>query len=393
MKQNKDGTSEMTDSFQENTAAGSDDILPIMLSDASTNEIFKTFGGKGNDGGKSILKINEREMIIVGSKKQKGIWSDVWIIKIETNGNKIWEKVFGGDHIDWGEDISSYDLKSFYIAGTTYSYGAGKGDIYLMKIDKDGNKLWEKYFGGLDWEGSERCLALSDGCVIAGWTSSQGEGKQEIYIMKTDPEGRLKWETLVKGTKMDDYANSICSTEDGFLVAGAKSRDVDTKNIWILKLNTKGKILWDRVYGEKYHCEAKDIIQDNSGFLVIGSKTTPARNKDIWIFKIDKQGTILWEKVYGSDQDEEPNKIIRTKKGNYMICGYTQNIKSRKKDIIILNINGKGEKIREFHWDRSKADEAEDITAIGTNEYIITGAVEMDDEDKKDLLFLKVFLK
>ncbi|MBN1898209.1 MAG: hypothetical protein JW827_05490 [Spirochaetes bacterium] len=356
-----------------------------------TDKEVITYGGEEDDYGKSILKISSDRYMVVGSTKAKGSWSDVWVLLINRQRDTLMSKTFGGPHIDWGESICSMDNHFFYIIGTTYSFGKGNGDIYIIKIDQEGHKIWEKTYGGREWDGAECSLAVKDGILICGWSSSTGKGRQDLYILKIDENGNRLWDHTF-GTGHDDYATGICEVPDGYIVIGSISLSPKNKDLWILKIDKNGNRLWDKNYGEENDDTGQDIISVSGGYLIAGSKNLKGQNKDIWIMKINSLGEIIWEKTYGGLKDDIPKRILKAD-GHYLVAGYSEDINTKKKNIFVLTLDESGNKKDDFTWGPTGDDEAEDMVPIEDNLFLITGATVSPDNGKKDLLFLKFFWK
>ena len=113
---------------------------------------------------------------------------DVYLIKTDENGNEQWSKTFGGSEFDAGYSVQQVADGGFIIAGLTESYGAGEGDVYLIKTDESGNELWSKTFGGVGNDSGYSVNQVADkGLIIAGWTSSFGAGFSDVYLTYYKP--------------------------------------------------------------------------------------------------------------------------------------------------------------------------------------------------------------
>ncbi|MCD6220092.1 PQQ-binding-like beta-propeller repeat protein, partial [Candidatus Calescamantes bacterium] len=161
-------------------------------------EWIKTFGGSGYDLPQphALQTLPDGNIIIAGDTYSYGAGlSDIYVIKIDKDGNKIWEKTFGGRGIDLVNALQTLPDGNIIIAGVSESYGAGYSDIYVIKIDKDGNKIWEKTFGESKDDEANALQVLPDGnIIIAGVTESYGAGGQDFYVIKIDKDGNKIWE-------------------------------------------------------------------------------------------------------------------------------------------------------------------------------------------------------
>jgi len=146
---------------------------------------------KINDEAYSIQQTKDKGYIVVGWTESfsKG-GSDVYIIKLNENGDKVWEKTFGGKNNDWGLSIQQTNDSGYIVAGVTESFGFGGKDVYIIKLNKNGNKAWEKTYGGIDRDEALSIWQTCDGgYIIAGFTLSFGSGGYDVYVIKINEEG------------------------------------------------------------------------------------------------------------------------------------------------------------------------------------------------------------
>src|ERR1035437_159631 len=131
------------------------------------------------------------------------------------------EKVFGGLNEDYGLSVKQTFDKGYIIAGASSSYGAGNSDVYLMKLDSNGNFKWRNTFGGANVNWGYYVQQTTDsGYVIAGFTNSVGHGGYDMYLIRTNSIGDTLWTKTYGGTDWD-FAYSVSQTSDGgFIVAG-----------------------------------------------------------------------------------------------------------------------------------------------------------------------------
>ncbi len=220
----------------------------VLKLDASGSKTWEqTFGGAGDDKIESIVQTSDGGFAVAGHTRSKdAVNYDLSVVKLNGSGNKTWEQTFGGSANDTGKSIIQTSDGGFAVLGkTSSSKSAGFDDLWVLKLNGLGNKTWEKLLGGdnLDTPGS--IIQTRDGdFVVAGHTASKGAGKTDVWILKLSASsGNIVWENTF-GTSVTELASSIIQTSDGgFAVAAYRTIGSSiTHDFWILKLDEHGDL-------------------------------------------------------------------------------------------------------------------------------------------------------
>lgn len=273
------------------------DFWLIKLGENGNMEWEKTFDKDEHDIAYSIIQTNDGGYAIAGGTGKR-FWGEVncWVIKLDAKGNVEWDNDFGG--IGWDEIYSIIQTKGgdFIATGSVWSKGAGRGDVCVAKLDRRGYLVWIKTFGGSDYDDARSIIQTDDGgYAVTGFTVSEDTGDRDVWVIKLDKNGNNVWDRTFGGTS-EDWANSIIQTKDrGYMVAGwTSSMGAGKTDVWIIKLNKRGDLVWDRTFGGSEDDEAHSIIQtEDGGYAVAGwTKSKGAGNSDVWVIKLDENGNL-----------------------------------------------------------------------------------------------------
>ncbi len=342
------------------TADGGLAIAGVTSKDSSYNDIWvlkldksgnllwdKTFGGSNEDKAYSITQTADGGLAIVGYTKSKGAgFSDVWVLKLDKSGRLLWDKTFGGSNSDWAYSITQTADGGLAIAGYTESKGAGKSDVWVLKLDKSGNLLWDKTFGGSDWDSAYSIAQTADGgLTIAGYTGSKGAGQEDVWVLKLDGSGNLLWDKTFGGSNEDKAHSIIQTTDGGFAIAGyTYGKGAGDWDFWVLKLDGSGNLLWDKTFGGSNEDKAHSIIQTTDGGFAIAGYTGSkgAGFRDVWVLKLDKSGNLIWDKTFGGRSSDVARSIIQTADGGLAVAGSTESKGAGKSDVWVLKLKADG---------------------------------------------------
>lgn len=333
----------------------------------------KTFGGSGEDLGKFVQCTTDGGNIIVGTKYVDDFFAkNVYLIKTDKNGNKEWEKTFGGSGSDSGEYVQQTSEGGYIIVGTKYSNSVLDKDVYLIKTDQTGNKQWEKTFGGCDAESGKSVQQTTDGgYIVVGDTYSYGPGNKDVYLIKTDPNGNKQWEKYF-GSSEDDCCKSLLQTDDeGYLILGTYKEGSFPKRNYInlMKTDKEGIILWEKNLG--YNSISFDIKQVvDGGYIVIGGDY----NNEVCLIRINADGNQQWKKTF--DLYCSNYEVYSTKDNGYLLIGNNKSYSSKKQDVRIVKTDYHGNKLWEKYFGENDNCNAYSIQQTGDGRYIIVGDID-----------------
>jgi hypothetical protein len=224
-----------TDSY----GAGGRDAWLIKTDSSGDLSWNKTFDGSGTDRGSSLQQTSDGGYIVAGSTRSYGAGgSDVWLVKTDSSGDVAWSQTFGGSGDDYGFSVQQTWDGGYIVAGSTTSYGAVEGNVWLIKTDSSGNEAWNQTFGGSEYDTAYSVQQTSDGgYIITGYTMSYGAGASDIWLIKTDSSGNVAWNQTFGGSELD-YGSSVQQTSDGgYIVSGwTYSCGAGDCDVWLVKV-------------------------------------------------------------------------------------------------------------------------------------------------------------
>jgi gliding motility-associated-like protein len=345
-------------------------ITLFAFSLLSTSEVFsqikacvtvewsKHFGGAKGEQANEVKQTLDSGYVVAGFSRssnqdltQNAGNADYWVLKLDKNGNKLWQKNFGGSGDDFATAIvQTADGGYFVVGGSTSTNGQvmgnhGEEDVWLLRLDANGGLVWAKTYGGSQNERAEALTLTSDGGVaIAGYAESSdfdvadNNGGFDYWILKVDANGLLQFEKNFGGS-LADWGFDVRQTPDGgYLLSGSTfSSDGDVAanqgfyDYWLTKLDGAGNLVWQRNFGGagEERAYAMDLTSDN-GVVVAGASISSGGDVggnngsyDYWAIKMElTNGDLIWSSHYGGSQEDRAFSIEETEDKGFVIAGF-----------------------------------------------------------------------
>ena len=326
------------------TGAGANDIWIFQLNSTGGLEWQKTYGGARNEEPRSIQQTSDGGFIVTGPTNSFGSGAnDVWVLKLESDGDIEWEKTYGGAKADVSHAIEQTDDGGYIVAGHTKSFGSGGQDYFVFKLDSTGAIEWEKAYGGSGNDVIRFVNQTSDGGYIAaGFTHSFGS-RGDIMVIKLDSEGNMEWDRRFGGNKFEE-PSTVLEVADGFIILEQTASFSGSTDGWIFKVDSTGEIDWQkRVGGGGFDELSSAQATPDGGFIVAGeTRSFGISAEDFWVIKFDSDANIEWEKRYGGSKIEEAESIAIAADGGYIVAGITKTFGSGLRDIWLVKLDSAG---------------------------------------------------
>ncbi|MCX6296775.1 MAG: T9SS type A sorting domain-containing protein [Bacteroidetes bacterium] len=318
---------------------GDTDILLIKTDSNGVMLWSKIYGGSGNESGLSIEYNNDNSFLVAGYTESFGSgMKDMFILHIDADGGEKWNKTFGGSNNDVANSIKKTNDGGYIITGTSNSFSAGgDDDVYLMKIDVNGNKIWSKAIGGINQDSGNSGLQNADGgYMVIGNTASFGIGDTDIYLIKTNSDGDVLFSNTYNSS-YEDFAKNITPTSDGQFVLSAFSGSQMFNSGGSITL-TSGSISTVGTIDTTVSGSTLETVSTND---TTGS-TTGNVDSDISLIKLDANGVIIWAKKFGGLGADGGNDVIQTNDGGYLISATSNVVGTNDFDSYLIKTNSDG---------------------------------------------------
>ncbi|MGC9772393.1 hypothetical protein [Fervidobacterium islandicum] len=331
---------------------GESDILVIKLNKELEIQWMKLLGGTGWDEAADVKEVADGYVVLgytlskeVDGQVNKGGW-EYLLAKLDKEGNTKWLKLYGGTGNDIPSKVIVTSDGGFLIVGTTNSVNGdtrgniGTWDSWLLKLDSQGNIVASKTFGGLDRDKAIDVIELEDGYLVANVTYSlegnipYNHGTSDIWIFKVSKDlSTISINVAIGGTDQDEVSRIIKTRDGNFLIVGyTTSVDGDVQqnagywDVLVAKINPEGKILWLKTFGgaeEDIAYAGAEFV--DGGFAIVGytfSKVDGQKGAaDVWLIDIDNDGNLRWSKTYGGSLADYGYDVFIEEDGTILVVG------------------------------------------------------------------------
>jgi len=295
--------------------------------------------------GRSVYETRDGDFIVTGSSGGK-----IFLIKINSTGNEIWNQTFGNSPHDLGLSVIEASDDGYVVAGRSIEVGAETYDVFLLKTNYSGNLMWKKTFGGPEEDGANSVQRTTDGgYIIVGYTYSFGPGLINVFLIKTDSEGNLLWNRTYGGEHIDQ-GNDVHQTSDGgFIITGeSNSHSGSYYGAFLLKTDSLGNEIWNTTKGGTNYVEGISCEEtSDGGYILLGNNYNSP--KIIVLIKTDSQGNEEWSKAHGGTGTDRSTEIHQTTDGGYILSATTESRELYPNGALLIKTNSSGDEI----WSKS----------------------------------------
>jgi len=251
--------------------------------------------------------------------------------------------------------------------------------ICLTSIASAQTRWWRTYGGANEDVGNSVQQTSDGGYIVVGYTQSFSAGDSDVYLIKTDAHGVILWTKLYGGTGDDEGASVRQTTDGGYIIAGTTSSfGAGDDNVYLIKTNASGDTLWTRTYGGKDEDFGYSVRQTSDGGYVIAGRTasfgpgTPGYD-NVYLIKTNASGDTLWTRVYGGDNEDFGYSIQQTTDGGYVAVGLTQSFGAGGLDVYLIKTNAAGDTLWTRTYGGTHIDAGYSVRQTSDGGYVIAG--------------------
>jgi hypothetical protein len=347
------------------------------------------FDRRADDRGESVQQTSDGGYIVAGGSGQPAE-NKVWVIKTDADGNRLWNRIFGGGNVSsCAYSVQQTTDGGYIIAGSNenfLSYGA-----WLIKIDVDGNMQWDRTLGEGHRDEAFYCVQQTSdgGYIIVGMADVLNSGtNRNVWLIKTNSSGNVQWDRTFGGAE-PEVGYSVQQTSDGgyVIAASAEKQGTDETDVWLIKTDSEGTTEWGRVFGgpdydterwSDYFGFGPEVRQTVDGGYVIVSTTSSygAGDSDVWLIKIDSNGARQWDQTFGGPEHNHGHSVQQTSDGGYIVAGSTAtNEHHNVGNGWLIKVDPEGNEQWNYAFDRSDSDSDmfNNIQLTSDGGYIVAG--------------------
>ena len=233
------------------------------------------------------------------------------------------------DYEEWASEVILTSEGGYIVVGRSISWAwptpDNVDDILIVKLDGNGNIIWNKKIHLRNYDRATSVVEDNDGnYVMTGFTSNDDSDKSDVFFGKVDKQGNVLIKTAIKITKNYDGGYSLSKTVDGGYIIGGEAGHSHNEDFMMLKVDQNGEKQWSKKFSDQEDDSAFDIIEASDGnFYLVGSKRIIYKYEDIRIIKTNSKGQKIWDKNYGGNYDDIGESIIETDNNTFVVAAST----------------------------------------------------------------------
>ena len=295
-----------------------------------------------------VKELQDGSLVAAGFKISSTNYSkDILVIKTDAQGNLEWQRSYGDAQDETANSIDISIGGGFIISGEVINENTGFSLCYLIKIDNEGGLDWSNTFGGNQNDNGLSVISTNDaGFAITGMTRSLGDSNGDVWLIKVNSNGEMEWERTYGGDDTE-YGRTIQQTVDGgyIIIGQTESFGLGYNDAYLIKTDSQGNEIWSQTFGGQGTDQGRQVVNTlDEGYLISGYTDSfgTLGGFNFWLVKANSLGELEWQRFYGEQGDDRGLSGIQTSDGGYAIAGYTNSGTSSGSDILFIKTDDNG---------------------------------------------------
>ncbi len=354
--------------------ASTQTAAPLQVSDGSMVNVSqaqaiwsRTYGGSGDDRCFYLLP-KDGGYLAVGSTKIDGVLNG-WALLLDGNGDVVWNQTYldgAGTELRWAAALSD----GYLLAGNQYTAG-GDQNGYVAKVTSTGDLVWQQVSGGSELDKTFGGVVSGGNLYLYGLTTSSE--KSVGWAVKLDFQGNVLWDKSYPLGK-DAVLRSAVASGDGLVAAGYVDFTGDGDyDFLLLKISSTGDLSWNHTYGGLESQKAYSIAAGDDGYLLVGESGSTQTSTDAYLVKTNFNGVMQWSKTLGGQEADSPSYVTEAEDGGFLVCGFTFSFGMGQRDFWLFKLSNIGQVLFSCTYGCDSFQEAYGVIDLGGNHYVMAG--------------------
>ena len=334
-----------------NTSLLGDDYSNVLMLkvDHTGEQVWrKDYTYSSNDRVNTVIELEDGSLVMAGfSTSNTNSSKDLLIMRTDSEGNIEWQSLYGDTRDEIANSISSASDGGFIITGEITNENTGNSSCYLLKVNNNGEFEWDRSFGGsLNDQGFFLISANDGGFVITGVTRSQNDSSGDLWLIKVNNTGEILWEKTFGGENFESGRSLQQTSDEGYIIVGqTESFGNGNNDAYLLKTDSQGNEIWSRTYGGSGTDQGRYVVETlDQGYIISGYTDSYGSmgGFNFWLIKTDSNGDLEWQEYYGGSGDDRAFCGIQASDGGYAIVGQSNTGGSTGVDILLVKTDDIG---------------------------------------------------
>ncbi len=300
--------------------------------------------------------------------------NDLIVVQLDSTGQWQWTRQYGGIDHEGGFGLALDPWGDVLVCGYTRSQGSGQDDVWLLKLNGQGDTLWQTVWGGTGTEAGFQVFADSAGCFVAGHTHSFGYGFYDLLLLATDTAGQVLWYKTYGSSQSDVFGDAVRTPDGGFLLGGYSPGFGQGGNDWyVVRTDSLGDTLWTRNFGTVNN-DYLDAVATGPGGVIylMGTEFLLPDSAMLTLRKLDAQGNLLWTRHLPAIPGARARDLLVNAQGNLWFTGYIPD-SLESTQLLLAEADSSGQLVQVFRFGLSGDESGWDILPVPGGRFLLTG--------------------